>query len=62
MKSLLGLVGLLCFSMSVWASDCSWKEADCVADDIYEVVEGTWIEPMVEPITDELRELDDDDD
>lgn len=60
MKMLLAL-GMLLFSTSAFA-ECSWDDPDCVADDIDETVEGTWIEPIVKPVTDEIRDTDDDDD
>lgn len=43
------------------SSDCSWSDADCVAADINEVVEDTFIEPIVTPVTDEIRDLGDGD-
>ncbi len=60
-KSLL-LVGALCLSTSLLASDCSWTDKDCVADDLDDVAEGTMAEDLVRSVTDEIREIGEDSD
>ncbi|MDH3353963.1 MAG: hypothetical protein OEL79_01970 [Chromatiales bacterium] len=56
-KKLLLLVGVLCFSTSLIAGDCSWTEKDCVADDLDDVAEGTMAEDLVRSVTDEIRDI-----
>ena len=44
-----------------FAQECSWLDADCLADDLDDTVEGTWAQPYVNDVTDELREYGDGD-
>jgi hypothetical protein len=55
-KSLL-LLSAICFSTSLLASDCSWGEKDCVADNLAEVADGTFAEGLVRKVTDEIRDI-----
>ncbi|MCW8887772.1 MAG: hypothetical protein OQK25_01785 [Gammaproteobacteria bacterium] len=56
MKNLI-FVSALLFSTSLFASDCSWTDKDCVADDLDDVAEGSIAEDLVRTVTDEIREM-----
>jgi hypothetical protein len=59
MKNLL-FVCALAFSTGLYASDCSWTEKDCVADDLDDIAQDTIAEDLVRTVTDEIRDIGED--